>query len=147
MNKLTICLAAGLGLTAATTPQATPAAAAELPTGAVLASTWKVLANNSIFLLQAESQGGDGSGCTPITGYIYPVTSANTSNTDTISGSYCSATRQIGFYRNDAQSHATNQVYDGVIGAGGMLTGSFTSFAGGDNSGEFPFWGKVWGPQ
>ena len=146
MNKLTICLAAGLGLAAATTLQATPAAAAELPP-AFLAGTWKVQANNSIFLLQAESQGGDGSGCTAITGYIYPLTGADKSNTDTISGAYCLATRQIGFYRNDAISHATTQVYDGVVGAGGLLTGSFASFAGGDNSGEFPFWGKVWGPQ
>ena len=31
--------------------------------------------------------------------------------------------------------------------AGGKLIGSFASFAGGDNSGEFPFWGKDWGPQ
>ena len=143
MNKLTICLAAGLGLAAAaTTLYPTPAAA-----GAIFAGTWKVQANNSILLLQAESQGGDASGCTAITGYIYPLTGADKSNTDTISGAYCLATRQIGFYRNDAVSHVTTQVYDGVVGAGGLLTGSFASFAGGDNSGEFPFWGKVWGPQ
>ena len=142
MNKLTICLAAGLGLAAATTLHATPAAA-----GAIFAGTWKVQANNSILLLQAESQGGDASGCTAITGYIYPLTGADKSNTDTISGAYCLATHQIGFYRNDAVSHVTTQVYDGVLGTGGLLTGSFASFAGGDNSGEFPFWGKVWGPQ
>ena len=73
------------------------------------------------------------------------MTGADKSNTDTISGAYCLATRQIGFYRNDASRHATMQVYDGVVGAGGMLTGSFASFAGGDNSGEFPFWARSGG--
>ena len=70
MNKLTICLAAGLGLAAATALQ--QRRRLPPPSAGSLAGTWKVQANNSIFLLQAEVQGGDGSGCTPITGYIYP---------------------------------------------------------------------------
>ena len=104
MTSIKSCLIAGLGLLAAATLPPAPASAATLPDGAVIAGVWKVKANTSTLLLQIESQGGDGSGCTRIAGYMYPVTGANQSNTDPVRGYFCLSTGQITFLRDGATS-------------------------------------------
>lgn len=144
MTSIKSCLIAGLGLVAAATLPPAPASAATLPDGTVIAGVWKVKANTSTLLLQIESQGGDGSGCTRIAGYMYPVTGANQGNTDPVRGYFCLSTGQITFLRDGAATKVTEQVFDGTLGGNGILTGSFASFAGGDDSGEFGVFGQFW---
>ena len=75
---------------------------------------------------------------------MYPVTGANQWNTDKVQGYFCLPTGQISFLRNDAVTKVTKQVFDGALGGNSILTGSFASFAGADDSGEFGVFGQFW---
>jgi hypothetical protein len=144
MTKIKFCLLTGLALASMAIEPVAPASATTLPDGTVIAGIWKITANTSTMLLQIESQGGDGSGCTHIIGYLYPTTGANQWNTDSVKGYFCLPIGQITFLRNDAVTLVTKQVFDGNLGGSSIITGSFASFGGGDASGEFGVFGKFW---
>jgi len=128
MKKPLQCLAAA----AAMTLVAGGAAMAQAyPTGIV--GTWTIKANNTHpFTFTVSSQSTD-SPCAQIAG---------TMSTDTIAGYYCPTTGAVSFLRNSGSSGATFQVFTGNLSSAAKktyLTGSFSNFAGGDDTGSYGF--------
>jgi hypothetical protein len=61
---------------------------------------------------------------------------------DTIVGYYCPSTGQVSFLRNSANTGATYQVFTGQlswVGSATYMTGNFSNYAGGNNTGAFSF--------
>ena len=100
-----------------------------------IVGTWTIRANDTQpFTFSVSSQSSD-SPCALIGGLMG-------GSGDTITGYYCAATGAVSFLRNSGQSGATYQVFTGNLswtGANTYMTGSFSNFAGGDNTGSFGF--------
>ena len=134
MKKTLQCFAAA----AATTLIAGGAAIAQTyPTSIV--GTWTIRANDTApFTFTVSSQSSDAP-CAAISG------SMGAPN-DTIAGYYCPATGGVSFLRNSSQTGATYQVFTGNLswtGANTYMTGSFSNFAGGNDTGSFGFTASV----
>jgi hypothetical protein len=136
MNKiLALVLASG----AASLVAAGPASAHSYPK--TIVGTWNIRANDTqVFTFTVQNQSSAGS-CPLITGVLPAPNGTN----DQIVGFYCPSTGLVSFERNSGNTGATFQVFTGQVswtGSGGVLTqmtGNFSNYAGGDNTGAFAF--------
>jgi hypothetical protein len=131
-NFLTMLSAAGV----ASLITAGAAIAQTYPTNVV--GTWSIRANDTqVFTFTVQSQSSD-SPCALITGIMGAPN-------DPITGYYCPATGGVSFLRNSASSGATYQVFTGQLswtGSGDVktqMTGYFSNYSSGDNTGAFSF--------
>jgi hypothetical protein len=129
MNKTFQSLAAA----AAMTLFASGAMAQTYPTSVV--GTWTIRANDTQpFTVTISSQSSDAP-CALIGGVMGAPN-------DTVVGYYCPATGGVSFLRNSSSSGATYQVFTGQLSWTGTLTymtGSFSNFAGGNDTGSYGF--------
>ena len=117
-----------------------------LTAGAALAQTyptsvvgqWTIRANDTQpFTFTVQQQSSD-SPCAQITGIMGAPN-------DAIAGYYCPATGQVSFLRNSSNTGATYQVFTGQTSWAGsgdvqtQMTGNFSNYAGGDDTGAFSF--------
>jgi len=130
MKKLlTLLSASGI----ATLITAGSALAQGYPTTVV--GTWTIRANDTLpFTFTVQAQSSD-SPCALITGVMGAPN-------DSIVGYYCPANGGVSFLRNSSNTGATYQVFTGQLSWGGSetyMTGTFTNYAGGNNTGAFSF--------
>jgi len=101
---------------------------------ATVVGTWTIRANDTLpFTFTVQNQSSD-SPCALIGGVI--------GGPDALVGYYCPATGAVSFLRNSANTGATFQVFTGQVswaGTTNQMTGNFTNYAGGDNTGAFSF--------
>jgi hypothetical protein len=101
---------------------------------ASVTGSWTMRANDTLpFTFTVNSQSSDAP-CALINGQL--------SSGDTITGYYCPATGGVSFLRNSASTGATFQVFSGQVswaGSPSYMTGSFSNFAGGNNTGSYGF--------
>ncbi|PNG27391.1 hypothetical protein [Methylocella silvestris] len=142
MNKIARYLVSAVGLISIASFNIGPAAADVWPVSTKYWTYVKIRANNSSLILQIHAL-DDATGCVRIAGFLYPTVGANQYNDDKVTGSYCPFNAQLSFLRNDPKNTVTNQVFDGVFTGTGLFTGTFATFGGGDDSGEFPVSGKI----
>jgi hypothetical protein len=119
------------------------AAAMTLLAGGALAQTyptsivgnWTIRANDTQpFTITISSQSSDAP-CALIGGLMGAPN-------DTVVGYYCPATGLVSFLRNSANTGATYQVFSGMLswtGTTTYMTGAFSNFAGGADTGAFGF--------
>jgi hypothetical protein len=97
--------------------------------------TWTIRANDTApFTFTVSSQSSDAP-CALIGGLMGAPN-------DTIVGYYCPATGSVSFLRNSSSTGATYQVFTGELSYTGTttyMTGSFSNFAGGNDTGSFGF--------
>jgi hypothetical protein len=140
MNKtLALLFASGV----ASVIGAGSASANTYPTSVV--GTWNIRANDSqVFTFTVKNQSSDNP-CAQITGVLGAPN-------DPIVGYYCRATGLFSFERNSASTGATFQVFTGQASWAGnssiptRITGNFSNYAGGDNTGAFAFTAEFAGP-
>jgi hypothetical protein len=130
MKKLlTLLSASGV----ATLITAGSALAQAFPTTVV--GTWTIRANDTLpFTFTVQSQSSD-SPCALINGLMGAPN-------DTIVGYYCPATGAVSFLRNSSNTGATYQVFTGQVSWASsqtQMTGNFSNYAGGNNTGAFSF--------
>jgi hypothetical protein len=113
-----------------------PALAQSFPTSVV--GTWTIRANDTeLFTFTVASQSSD-TPCAQITGTIGAPS-------DALVGYYCPATGAVSFLRDSSNTGATYQVFSGQVSWAGsgnpdtQMTGNFSNYAGGDNTGAFAF--------
>jgi hypothetical protein len=131
MNKfLTRLAAAGF----ATLLTAGSALAQAYPTSVI--DNWGMRANNTLLSLNITNQSSD-SPCAQITGTL---------GSNPIVGYYCPASGLIGFEVNSVSNGATFQVYSGQMSYASegtyptQMTGNFSAYEGGNNTGAYSFW-------
>jgi len=132
---LTLCSVAGISSLIA----AGSALAAAYPTSVL--GTWTIRANDTQpFTFTVQTQSSDAP-CAVITGVLGAPN-------DTIAGYYCPATGLVSFERNSSNPTVlggTFQIFSGQAswaGSGNIttqITGNFTNYGGGDNTGAFSF--------
>ncbi len=133
MNKITALICAS-GVASLIT--AGSALAQAYPTSVV--GTWNIRANDTLlFTFTVEKQSSD-SPCAQITGVLGAPN-------DPIVGYYCPTTGLVSFERNSANTGATFQVYTGQLSWAKsgkpytQMTGNFSNYGGGDDTGAFAF--------
>jgi hypothetical protein len=130
MNNLFKTMAATAAVLAVT---GGAAMAQAYPTSVV--GTWTIRANDTQpFTVTVSSQSSDAP-CAAISGVMGAPN-------DAIAGYYCPATGGVSFLRNSAQTGATYQVFTGQlswVGRKTYVTGSFSNFAGGVDTGSYGF--------
>jgi hypothetical protein len=130
MKKALQCFAAAAAMTLIA---AGGAMAQTYPTSIV--GTWTIRANDTQpFTFTVSSQSSDAP-CALIGGLMGAPN-------DTIVGYYCPATGGVSFLRNSSNTGATYQVFTGGLswtGSKTYMTGSFSNFAGGNDTGSFGF--------
>jgi hypothetical protein len=107
-----------------------------------IVGTWTIRANNTQpFTFTVSSQSSDAP-CALIGGLMGAPN-------DTIVGYYCPATGSVSFLRNSSNTGATYQVFTGALswtGSNTYMTGSFSNFSGGNDTGSFGFTAYVPAP-
>jgi hypothetical protein len=130
MNNLFRTIAAAAAMT---TFVAGAAMAQSYPESIV--GTWTIRANDTLpFTFTVSSQSSDAP-CAVISGLMGAPN-------DTIAGYYCPATGEVSFLRNSSNTGATYQVFTGNLswtGGSSYMTGSFSNFAGGNDTGAYGF--------
>jgi hypothetical protein len=100
-----------------------------------IVGTWTIRANDTLpFTFTVSSQSSD-TPCAAISGLMGAPN-------DTITGYYCPATGGVSFLRNSSNTGATYQVFTGALswtGSKTHMTGSFSNFAGGNDTGSYGF--------
>ena len=100
-----------------------------------IVGTWTIRANDTQpFTFTVSSQSSDAP-CAAISGLMGAPN-------DTIVGYYCPATGGVSFLRNSSNTGATYQVFTGELswtGTTTYMTGTFSNFAGGNDTGSYGF--------
>jgi hypothetical protein len=106
--------------------------------------TWSIRANNTgVFTFTVSTESSD-TPCAYITGVLGDTN-------DGIAGYYCPATGQVSFLRNSSNTGATFQVFTGQVSWTGnsnvltQMSGNFSNYGGGDNTGAFSFLANLTG--
>lgn len=130
MKKALLGLAA---VTAITLAAGGAAVAQTYPTSVV--GTWTIRANDTLpFTFSVSSQSSD-TPCARINGLMGAPN-------DPIVGYYCPATGSVSFLRDSSNTGATYQVFTGQLswtGTKSYMTGSFSNFSGGNDTGSYGF--------